>query len=130
MRVFHARLVGKYSGRLCSLLLAIASGTTIPPSKPQLLNLLALQPQKQCFWELWVFLAISSNVWESPMTKLSLSYLQGKTARKTSQEISQLAAGLGFRLHEPRQTSRHYARAAPGLESGFPTHHQLPVKVS
>ena len=45
---------------------AVATGTTIPPPKLLPLNLLAYQPQGQCLWGPWVFLAPSPTSGKAP----------------------------------------------------------------
>lgn len=71
------------------------------------------------------------------MTDHSLSNLQEKPARKTSQEISQLAAALGVGLCEPTPATQ-YAWASPdrnealakGEESPAPAYSQHSLEVS
>lgn len=95
-------------------------------AQPQPRDLLAYQPQGQSPGTTGL-LGCLSVVWESPMTEHGLSYLQEKPAKKTSQEIGQLAEAPGVWLCEPRPISPHCARASCCQESVFPAHSQPPL---
>lgn len=90
---------------------------------PQPHDLLAYQPQGQCLGIVGLPGCLSI-VWENPMTEHGLSYLQEKPAKKTSQEIRQLAAAPEVWLCEPRPISQHCAKASRCQESVFPAHSQ------